>query len=119
MGKFLKIREKALTALLSALSKTLRSAHMAWMSQKDKHLHEISFDFFTSRKARNSIRISRMTSLLLLWVPCRRRKYKSPNMLGLASVFLGLSVKAVSNYREATNPGMEQQRQRKCWVEEE
>lgn len=51
---------------------------------------------FTSRKARNSIRISRITSLLLLWVPCRRRKYKSPNTLRSTSVFLGLFVKAVS-----------------------
>jgi len=50
---------------------------------------------FTSRKARNSIRISRTISLLLLWVPYRRRKYKSPNKLSSASLFLGLFVKAV------------------------
>lgn len=51
---------------------------------------------FTSRKAKNSIRISRMTSLLLLWVPCRKRKYKPPNTLSSTSVFLGIFVKSVS-----------------------
>lgn len=46
MGKFLKIRGKELTVLIYTLSKTLRSAHLAWMSQKDKYLHEISSDFY-------------------------------------------------------------------------
>lgn len=68
---------------------------------------------FTSRKARNSMRISRMTSLLLFWVPCRRRKYKSPNVLCSTSVFLALFVKvfppAVA-VEKLQNPGMKEQR---------
>lgn len=31
---------------LSALSKPLISAYLAWMPQKDKYLHEISSDFY-------------------------------------------------------------------------
>lgn len=54
-----------------------------------------------------------MTSLLLFWVPCRRRKYKSPNVLCSTSVFLGLFVKVFPRalaVEKLQNPGMKEQR---------
>lgn len=95
MGKFLKIREKALTILTPALSKTLRSAFWLGCLRRTSICMKFLM-IFTSRKARNSIRISRMTSLLLLCIPYRRRKYKSPNMLSSTSGFLGHFGKAIS-----------------------
>lgn len=75
---------------------------------------------FTSRKVRNSIRISRMTSLLLLWVLCRRRKYKSPNMFDSTSFFSRSFCQSslfMFNCGGVTKPTRGQHRHQKCWME--
>lgn len=89
------MREKELTVLYLLYIKAL-ALHIGLGCLRRTNICMWFLLIFTSRKAKNSIRIWRMTSLLLLWVPCRKRKYKPLNTLSSTSVFLGIFVKAVS-----------------------